>query len=63
MKTGTLRWRIAALLFLATTLNHLDRQVLGILAPSLQRDYHISESEYGLIVTAFQGAFAVGLVS
>lgn len=63
LKTGTLRWRIAALLFLATTLNHLDRQVLGILAPSLQRDFHISESEYGLIVTAFQGAFAIGLVS
>lgn len=58
-----MRWRIAALLFLATTLNHLDRQVLGILSPSLQRDYHISESEYGLIVTAFQGAFAIGLVS
>jgi ACS family hexuronate transporter-like MFS transporter len=59
----TYRWRICALLFFATTLNHLDRQVLGILAPDLQRAYAISETEYGWIVMGFQGAFALGLTS
>jgi ACS family hexuronate transporter-like MFS transporter len=57
------RWRIAVLLFFATTLNHLDRQVLGILAPDLQRLYAISETEYGWIVMGFQGAFAAGLLA
>lgn len=57
------RWRIGALLFLATTINHLDRQVLGILAPQLQQSYDISEAQYGLIVSTFQACFAIGLLS
>lgn len=62
-KVGRYRWRIVALLFFATTLNYLDRQVLGILAPELQRAQGWSETDYSLIVTAFQVAYAIGLVS
>jgi len=60
---GRYRWRICALLFAATTLNYLDRQVLGVLAPDLTREFGWSEIDYGNIVTAFQFAYAIGLVS
>ena len=56
------RWRICALLFFATTLNYLDRQVLGILAPDLQRTLQWSEVDYGNIVAAFKLAYAIGLL-
>lgn len=56
------RWVICALLFFATTVNYMDRQVLGILAPTLQKEIGWSESQYGLIVTAFQAAYAMGLL-
>src|ERR1035441_10549216 len=59
---GRFRWTICALLFFATTVNYADRQILGILAPTLQREIGWSEAEYGLIVTAFQGAYAIGLL-
>ena len=57
-----LRWVICALLFFATTINYVDRQVLGILAVPLQRSIGWSEADYGLIVTAFQAAYAIALV-
>ena len=57
------RWRICALLLAATTINYIDRQVLGVLAPQLQRELHWSEIDYGNIVTAFQAAYAIGLVT
>jgi MFS transporter, ACS family, aldohexuronate transporter len=56
------RWTICALLFFATTINYIDRQVLGILAPVLQKDIGWNEIEYGYIVTAFQTAYAIGLL-
>jgi ACS family hexuronate transporter-like MFS transporter len=56
------RWVICGLLLLATTSNYMDRQVLGILAPDLQRALGWSEIEYGHIVTAFQAAYALGLL-
>ncbi len=59
---GGFRWTICALLFFATTVNYADRQILGILAPTLQKEIGWSESQYGLIVTAFQGAYAIGLL-
>jgi MFS transporter, ACS family, hexuronate transporter len=59
---GHYRWVICALLFFATTINYIDRQVLGILASPLQKELGWSESQYGLIATAFTGAYAVGLV-
>lgn len=57
------RWGICGLLFLATTINYADRQILGILAPVLQTEIGWSESQYGLIVTAFQTAYAIGLLA
>lgn len=59
---GHYRWVICALLFTATTINYIDRQVLGILAPDLQRSIGWNEIEYGYIVTAFQAAYALGLL-
>ena len=60
--TTAVRWRICALLFAATTLNYIDRQVLGVLAPDLGRLIGWNEIQYGYIVTAFQAAYAIGLV-
>jgi ACS family hexuronate transporter-like MFS transporter len=62
VSTGSFRWTICALLFFATTVNYADRQILGILAPTLQKEIGWSEAEYGLIVTAFQTAYALGLI-
>jgi MFS transporter, ACS family, hexuronate transporter len=59
---GRHRWRICALLFFATTINYMDRQVLGILAPTLQHTIGWNEIQYGYIVTAFQAAYALGLL-
>jgi ACS family hexuronate transporter-like MFS transporter len=56
------RWGICALLFFATTINYIDRQVLGILAPTLQSEIGWSEIEYATIVTSFQCAYAIGLL-
>jgi ACS family hexuronate transporter-like MFS transporter len=64
--TGTshnYRWRILALLFFATTINYIDRQVIGILAPYIGDELGWSEVDYGYIVTAFQVAYAIGLVT
>src|ERR1043165_7884045 len=56
---GRWRWAICALLFFCTTINYIDRQVLGILAPDLQREIGWSELDYGRIVIAFQLSYAV----
>src|SRR5581483_10875335 len=60
---GSYRWRICALLFCATTINYVDRQVLGVLAPYLQPIIGWNEIQYGYIVTSFQAAYAVGLLA
>src|SRR6516164_8933896 len=60
---GRYRWRICALLFFVTTLNYMDRQVLGVLAPELQRVIGWDELQYGYIVAGFQAAYALGLVA
>lgn len=59
---GYVRWIVCALLFFATTINYIDRQVLGILAPTLQKDIGWNEVQYGYIVTSFQAAYALGLL-
>ncbi len=61
-KTANYRWRIVALLFFATTINYIDRQVIGILKPYIAGDLGWSEADYGYIVTAFQVAYAIGLL-
>jgi ACS family hexuronate transporter-like MFS transporter len=57
------RWTICALLFAVTTVNYVDRQVLGILAPTLQHDLHWSESQYGDIVSWFSLVYAFGFLA
>lgn len=61
-RAGRYRWRICAMLLAATTINYIDRQVLGVLAPFLQNEIGWNEIEYGYIVTAFQAAYAIGLL-
>ena len=60
-KVGYFRWIILSLIFLATTINYVDRQVIGILAPTLKKEIGWSDIEYGYIVTAFTFAYAIGL--
>lgn len=59
---GKYRWTICALVFFATTINYLDRQVIGILKPTLESEMGIGEAEYGYIITAFTFAYAAGLL-
>jgi ACS family hexuronate transporter-like MFS transporter len=61
-RIGRYRWVICALLFFATTINYVDRQVIGILAKDLQTIIGWSEIDYGNIVAAFNAAYAVGLL-
>lgn len=57
------RWVICALLFFATTINYVDRQVIGILKPTLSAEFGWSETDYADIVFWFQAAYAIGLVT
>ncbi len=59
---GNFRWVICSLLFFATTINYMDRQVLGLLAPLLQKTFGWSEIQYGSIVQMFFYAYALGLL-
>jgi ACS family hexuronate transporter-like MFS transporter len=61
-KRGYVRWVVCVLLLFATTINYIDRQVLGLLAPTLQKEIGWTEVQYGYIVTAFQAAYAIGLL-
>lgn len=60
--SGHRRWLIIALLFFATTVNYIDRTMLGLLAPSLGKEMNWSEDDYENIVTAFQAAYAIGFL-
>ncbi len=59
---GSFRWVVCGLLFLAATINYVDRQVLGILKPTLQQEFGWSEIDYADIVFSFQLAYAIGLL-
>jgi len=62
VRIGRYRWTICALLFFATTINYIDRQVLGILAPTLQADLGWNEQQFGDIVSWFTIAYALGFL-
>lgn len=62
-KIGYYRWYICGLLFFATTINYVDRQVIGILKSTLQGEFGWSEIDYSNIVFAFQLAYAIGLLA
>jgi ACS family hexuronate transporter-like MFS transporter len=59
---STFRWTVCALLFAATAINYMDRQVLGILVIPLQKELGWSESQYGMMIAGFQATFALGLL-
>jgi ACS family hexuronate transporter-like MFS transporter len=62
-RPGRFRWVICSLLFAATALNYVDRQIIGILEPQLARQLHWSATDYGNIIFWFQLAYAVGYVT
>ena len=61
-KRTNYRWTVVALLFFATTINYLDRQVLGLLKPALEVEFGWTETDYATIVMAFSAAYAIGLL-
>jgi ACS family hexuronate transporter-like MFS transporter len=61
-KSGNYRWAICALLFFATTINYVDRQILGYLKPTLEVEFNWTESDYANIVMVFAGCYAFGYI-
>jgi ACS family hexuronate transporter-like MFS transporter len=61
-KVGNYRWRICALLFFATTVNYLDRQVLSLLKPHLEEIFGWSNSDYANIASVFQFTYAISML-
>ena len=59
---SNVRWVVCALLFFATTINYIDRQILALIKEFLDRELHWSNEQFGLVNSAFQGAYAVGLL-
>lgn len=56
------RWVVCALLFFATTINYIDRQVIGLLKPTLETAFRWTESDYSHIVAAFATCYALGYI-
>jgi ACS family hexuronate transporter-like MFS transporter len=63
MPVGKYRWTICGLVFFATTINYLDRSVISLLKPFLEKEFSWKETDYSHIVISFQLAYAVGLIS
>lgn len=61
-KRGNFRWIVVALLFFATTINYIDRQVIGLLKPTLEREFNWSEIDYSRIVMSFSVTYAIGIL-
>jgi len=59
---GKYRWTICALLFFATTVNYLDRQVLSLLAPDLSKEFGWTNTDYANITSVFQFAYAISML-
>src|SRR3954467_9212380 len=59
---GKYRWTICALLFFATTVNYLDRQVLSLLAPDLSKEFGWSNTDYANITATFQFVYAIAML-
>jgi MFS transporter, ACS family, hexuronate transporter len=62
-RLGRVRWTVCAMLFAATSINYMDRQVIAILKPTLEHSIGMTEVSYGYIVNAFQIAYAIGLLA
>ena len=61
-KIKNYRWIILALLFIATCINYLDRQIIGLLKPYLEKEFSWTETDFSHIVMAFTAAYALGLL-
>lgn len=61
-KTGNYRWTICTLLFLATTINYVDRQILSLVKPILDVELGWSNEEFGIVNAVFQGTYGIGLL-
>ena len=61
-KIKNYRWIIISLLFTATCINYLDRQIIGLLKPILEKEFNWTETDFSHIVMAFTAAYAVGLL-
>jgi ACS family hexuronate transporter-like MFS transporter len=59
---GNYRWLICGLLFFATTINYIDRQILALLKPILDEELHWTNAQYGALNSFFQGAYAISLL-
>lgn len=62
-RVGNYRWVVCALLFFATTINYTDRQILSLIEPILDRDLGWTNEQFGMVNSAFQGAYAIGLLA
>ncbi|MFA6246456.1 MAG: MFS transporter [Mucilaginibacter sp.] len=62
-KKTNYRWVVVVLLFFATTINYLDRQVIGFLKPELEKQFSWTETDYSHIVMGFSAAYALGLLA
>ena len=60
---GRVRWTVCAMLFVATSINYMDRQVIAILKPTLEHSVGMTEMGYAYVVDAFQIAYAIGLLA
>lgn len=56
------RWVVCALLFFATTINYIDRQILGLIKPILDEQLHWTNEQFGYTNAFFQGAYAASLL-
>ncbi|GAA4447858.1 MFS transporter [Ravibacter arvi] len=61
-KAGNYRWFVCGLLFFATTINYIDRQIIGFLKPTLEVEFNWTESDYARIVMIFSACYALGFL-
>jgi ACS family hexuronate transporter-like MFS transporter len=62
-KIGNYRYRILALLMFATTINYFDRSIIGVMAPTLEKLFGWTNSDYANIMISFKIAYAIGMLS
>ena len=62
VRVGHFRWTICGLLFFASAINYIDRQVIAILKPTLQQQFGWTDVDYGWIIFAFTTAYAIGFI-
>src|SRR4030065_1825311 len=59
---GHFRYRILALVFMATTINYFDRSIVGVMPPTLQKLFEWSNKDYAAIMVSFKIAYGIGLM-